>query len=114
MKYIKNPPANAGGMGSIPGWGRSPGEGKGNPLQYSCLAHPVDREAWRATVHGVTINQTWFGDWACMHFLINQYYVIGSYNETLLKMVNICEHHGIGSSHSGSSSASTFFLCGSR
>ena len=49
-----------------------------------------------------------------MPFLINQYYVIGSYNETLLKMVNICEHHGIGSSHSSCFSASTFFLCGSR
>ena len=47
-------------------------------------------------------------------FLINQYDVIWSYSETLLKMVNICEHHGIGSSHSGSPSASTFFLCGPR
>ena len=47
---------NAGGLrdtGSIPGLGRSPGEGNGNPLQYSCLENPVDRGAWRATVHGV-------------------------------------------------------------
>ena len=51
-------------------------------------------------------------DHVCL-FLINQYYVIGSYSETLLKMVNICEHHGIGS-YSGSSLASTFFLSGSR
>ena len=42
----------AGDLGSIPGLGRSPGEGNGNPLQYSCLENPVDRGAWRATVHG--------------------------------------------------------------
>ena len=44
---------NAGDWGSIPGLGRSPGEGNGNPLQYSCLENPADRGAWRATVHGV-------------------------------------------------------------
>ena len=44
--------ANAGDMGSIPGSGRSPGEGNGNPLQYSCLGNPTDRGAWPATVHG--------------------------------------------------------------
>ena len=41
-------------MGSIPGSGRSPGEGNGNPVQFSCLGNPVDRGAWRATVPGVT------------------------------------------------------------
>ena len=40
-------------MGSIPGLERSPGGGNGNPLQYSCLENPMDREAWRATVHGI-------------------------------------------------------------
>ena len=52
----KNPPANAGDMrhvGLIPGSGRSLGEGNGNPLQYSCLENPMDRGAWRATVHSV-------------------------------------------------------------
>ena len=44
---------NAGDAGSIPGSGRSPGEGNGNPLQYSCLGNLTDRGAWRATVHGV-------------------------------------------------------------
>ena len=44
---------NAGDPGSIPGSRRSPGEGNGNPLQYSCLENPMDREAWWATVHGV-------------------------------------------------------------
>ena len=53
---VKNPPANAGDSGDvvlIPGSGRSPGEGNGNPLQYSFLRNPMDRGAWRATVHGV-------------------------------------------------------------
>ena len=53
---VKNPPANAGDADPIPGSGRSPGEGNGNPLQYSCLGNPTDRGAWGgwATVHGVT------------------------------------------------------------
>ena len=61
MAVVKNPPANAGGTrdaGSIPGSGRSLGEGNGNPLQYSYLEDPIDRGAWRAIVHGVTKNQT--------------------------------------------------------
>ena len=54
---VKNPPANAGDVGdtgSIPGSGRSPGGGHGNPLQYSCLENSMDRGDWQATVHGVT------------------------------------------------------------
>ena len=51
---VKNLLTNAGDMGSIPGLGRSPRGGNGNPLQYSCLENPMDRGAWRATVHGVT------------------------------------------------------------
>ena len=51
---VKNPPANAGDMGSIPGSGRSPGEGNGNQLQYSCLRNPMDRGAWQAPVHRVS------------------------------------------------------------
>ena len=53
---VKNLPANAGNLGDailIPGSGRCPGEGNGNPLQYSCLKNPMDRGAWQATVHGV-------------------------------------------------------------
>ena len=49
---------NAGDPGMIPGWGRSPGEGNGNPLQYSCLENPMGGGAWWATVHGVTKSQT--------------------------------------------------------
>ena len=51
---VKNQPANSGDTGSIPGLGRSPGKRNGNQLQYSWLENPMDREAWRATVHGVT------------------------------------------------------------
>ena len=49
---------NAGDLGWIPGSGRSPGEGNGNPLQYSCLENPMDRGAWRATVHRVEKSRT--------------------------------------------------------
>ena len=58
---VKNPPANAGDMrdaGSIPGSGRFPGGGHSNPLQCSCLENPMDRGAWRATVHSVSKSQT--------------------------------------------------------
>ena len=51
---MQNPPANAGYASLIPRSGRSPGEGNGNSLQDSCLGNPMDREAWWATVHGVT------------------------------------------------------------
>ena len=53
---------NAGDPGSIPGLGRSCGEGNGNPLQYSCLESPWDRGAWWAIVHGVTKSLTWLSD----------------------------------------------------
>ena len=59
---VKTLPANAGDVGSNPGLGRSPGEGNGNPLQYSCLGNPMDRGAWWATVHGVTKSWTGLGD----------------------------------------------------
>ena len=58
---VKDLPANAGDVtdaGSSPGSGRSSGEGKGNPLQCSCLENPMDRGAWQATAHGVTKSQT--------------------------------------------------------
>ena len=55
---VKNSPANARDMGSIPGSGRSPGKGNGNPPQYSCLENSVDREDWQATGHRVTQSQT--------------------------------------------------------
>ena len=58
----KESACNAGDLGLIPGLGRSPGEGNGNPLQYSCLENPMDRGAWRATDHGVTKSQAQLSD----------------------------------------------------
>ena len=55
---VKNLPASAGDTGSIPGLGRSPGEGNGNPHQYSCLENPMDRGTWQAIVQGVTNSDT--------------------------------------------------------
>ena len=58
---VKNPPASAGNvrdLGLIPGSGRCPGQGNGNPFQYSCLENPTDRGAWWASVQGITKNQT--------------------------------------------------------
>ena len=69
---VKNPPANAGDtrdLASIPGSGRSLGEGSGNPLQYSCLENPMDRGAWGAIVHGVTKSRTQLSDLAGMHVI---------------------------------------------
>ena len=72
MLEVKNPPANTGNIrdaGMIPVLGRSPGGGHGNPLQYSCLENPMDRGAWRATVHEVAKNWTQlkqFSTYTCM------------------------------------------------
>ena len=66
---VKNPPANVGDtgdMGLIPGSGSSPGEGNGNPLQYSCLENSIDRGAWQATVHGVAKGQTQLSTHTCI------------------------------------------------
>ena len=62
---VKNLPASAGDLGSagsIPGWGRSPGEENGTPRKYSCLENSMDRGAWPATVHRVEKSQTRLGD----------------------------------------------------
>ena len=56
---VRNLPASPGDAGSIPGSGRSPGEGNGNPLQYSNLGNLMDRGSWGATVHGVKKSWTW-------------------------------------------------------
>ena len=58
----KESTCNAGDLNLTPGWGRSPGEGSGNPLQYCCLGNPMDREAWQATVYGVLNSWTWLSD----------------------------------------------------
>ena len=70
MLVVKNLPANGGDTrdaGLISGLGRSPGGGCGNPLQYSGLENPMDREAWRATIHGVTKSPTQLNDFTSLH-----------------------------------------------
>ena len=59
----KESACNAGDLSSVPELGRSTGEGNGNPLQYACLEIPIDRGAWRATLHGVTKNRTQLNDY---------------------------------------------------
>ena len=71
---VKNPPCNTRDMSLIPGPGRSPAEGNGNPLWYSCPGNPMDRGAWQATVHGVAkesataeqVNHSF--SWMCIFF----------------------------------------------
>ena len=66
---VKASACNAGDPGSIPRLGRSPGEGNGNPLQYSCLENPMDGGAWWATVHGVAKSRTQLSDFTfTFHF----------------------------------------------
>ena len=60
---------NAGDLGLIPRLGRSPGEGNGNPVLYSCLENSMDRGAWQTTFHGVTKSQTWTGQ--SMYFVLS-------------------------------------------
>ena len=67
----KESACNAGDQGLIPEPGGSPGEGNGNPLQYSCLENSMDRGAWRATVHGAAKSQTWSNSWH-LHFSKDQ------------------------------------------
>ena len=70
----KESTSNVGDLGLIPGSRRTPGEGNGNPLQYSCLENPMDRGAWRATVHGVT--KSWTQLSTSMHRLLDIYFII--------------------------------------
>ena len=67
---VKNQPASAGDsrdVGSVPGSGRSPGVGDGNPFQYSCLENPMDKGAWQATVRGVAKSQTRLRNWVVVN-----------------------------------------------
>ena len=64
---VKNPSANAEDVGSFPRLGRFPGEGNGNPLQYSWLENLMDRGAWQAKAHGVAKSRTQLNDWPCTH-----------------------------------------------
>ena len=68
---VKVSACSAGDLGSIPGLGRAPGEGNGNPLQYSCLENPMDGGAWWATVHGVAKSWTQLSDFTPLLFSYN-------------------------------------------
>ena len=83
---VKVSACNAGDPGSIPGSGRSPGEGNGNPLQDSCLENPMDREAWWATVHGVAKSRTRLSDFT--------YLLTYTESESHSVMSNSLRHHG--------------------
>ena len=70
---VKESACNVGDLGSIPRSGRSPGEGNGNPLQYSCLENPMNGGAWWATVHGVTKSRTQLSDFASPGLEVQHY-----------------------------------------
>ena len=83
-QVVKTPPTNVGDAreaGSIPGSGRSPGGGHGNPLQYSCLENPMDRGAWRAIVHDIAKSQTWLYAHMCCRWGLRDSETIGSLSE---------------------------------
>ena len=71
----KESACNAGNLGSIPRLGKSPGEGNGNPLQYSCLENLLGRGAWQATVHGVTKSQTPLSDYIFLTFSMSTFHM---------------------------------------
>ena len=76
----------AGDLGSIPGLGRSPGEGNGNPLQYSCLENSMDGGTWWATVHGVTKSQTQLSDFTtCVSMYLACFLSVSSLDHELLE-----------------------------
>ena len=72
---VKVSACNAGDLGLIPGLGRSPGEGNGSPLQYSCLENPMDGGAWWATVHGVAKSQTGLSDFTFTFTFVLIYFI---------------------------------------
>ena len=88
MDYTMYSPTacNVGDLGSSPDSGRSPGEGNGNPLQFSCLENSMERGSWRATVHGVTKSQIWLSDsHTHTHTHIHQYKIKSLKNNKKIK-----------------------------
>ena len=84
---VKASACNAGDLGLIPELGRSPGEGNGSPLQYSCLENPMDGGAWWATVHGVSYCIVFGGTILELEEPISQYIIskLGNYNYSLIR-----------------------------
>ena len=93
---VNNPPANAGDVASIPGSGRSPGEGNGNPLQYSCLQNPMDRGAWQGTELDMTehtYNEYEEGSFIPHTFSPNPFFPISkSESEVAWSCPTLCDH----------------------
>ena len=86
--------SHAGDLGSIPGLGRSPGEGNGNPLQYSCLENPMDGGAWLAIVHGVAKSRTRLSDFT-ITITNNQNlrkYIIYNSNKNTVSGINLTKY----------------------
>ena len=75
---------NVGDPDLIPGWGRSPGEGNGNPLQYCCLENPMDRGAWKATVYGVKRSWTQLSDFTSLQAMPESLWLLGLQHASLL------------------------------
>ena len=91
---VKASACNAGYLGSIPGWERSPGEGNGNPLQYSCLENPMDGGAWWATVHGVTKSRTRLSNFTSLHFKLYVEKAMAPHSSTLAWKIPWMEEPG--------------------
>ena len=83
---------NVGDLGSIPGSGRSPGEGNGSPLQYSCLENPMDRGTWWATVHGVAQSQTQLSDFTFVYGVRHKIYHCYHFKCTI-QYIHSAAHH---------------------
>ena len=92
---VKASACNAGDVGSIPGSGRSTGEGNGNPLQYSCQENPMDQGAWWATVHGVTKGRTQLSDFTSSMYLkhLEQCLVHSKHSINIFQMKNTGKNH---------------------
>ena len=78
---LKPSACNAGDLGSIPGSGRSPGNGNGTPLQYSCLENPMDGGAWWATVHGLAKSRTQLSDFTSLKHIKSIFLVMKAYHK---------------------------------
>ena len=101
VSVVKESAGNAGDVSWIPGWGRSPGEGNGNPLQYTCQENPMDRGGWQATVHmGRKVLDTaeWVSTHACnkkdCYYLWNKNLETRWLQGTLIKLAALCFHQG--------------------
>jgi len=110
---------NLGDLGLIPGSGRSPGEGNGNPLQYSCLENPMDTGAWQATVHGVEESRTRLSDFTRLHYARKQVIYVPpnlelpeGFNKTFFfNIINILAHSSVVESPSTVGSPDSLLEC---